>query len=82
MKSNRIISSLLHLKALVRLQPENIQNKFNIANAFSRLKQYALAIQALESMRIQFPDNKNISTRLAEAYYRINDFAQAIEQYR
>ena len=82
LKSNRIISSLLHLKALVRLQPENIQNKFNIANAFSRLKQYALAIQALESMRIQFPDNKNISTRLAEAYYRINDFAQAIEQYR
>ena len=82
LKSNRIISSLLHLKALVRLQPENIQNKFNIANAFSRLKQYALAIQTLESMRIQFPDNKNISARLAEAYYRINDFAQATEQYR
>ena len=82
LKSNRIISSLLHLKTLVRLQPENIQNKFNIANAFSRLKQYPLAIQTLESMRIQFPGNKNISARLAEAYYRINDFAHATEQYR
>jgi len=82
LKSNRIISSLLHLKILARLQPENIQNKINIVNAFNGLKQYPLAIQTLESMKIQFPGNKKILVRLAEAYYRIKDFAHATEQYR
>jgi regulator of sirC expression with transglutaminase-like and TPR domain len=44
LKSNRITSSLLHLKVLAKLQPESIQNKINIANAFGRLGQHALSI--------------------------------------
>ncbi|MBT6718837.1 MAG: SUMF1/EgtB/PvdO family nonheme iron enzyme, partial [Nitrospina sp.] len=82
LKKNRIISSLLHLKALAKLQPESIQNKINVANAFARLEQHALAIQTLKSMQRQFPGNEKIHAGLAESYYRMNNFTQAIEQYR
>lgn len=82
LKNNRIISSLLHLKALARLQPESIQNKINIATAFGRLGQHSLAIQTLQSMKSQFPGNEKIHAGLAEAYYRMNDFPKATEEYR
>ncbi|MZG52848.1 MAG: SUMF1/EgtB/PvdO family nonheme iron enzyme [Nitrospinae bacterium] len=82
LKKNRIISSLLHLKALAKLQPESLQNKINISKAFSRLGQHSVAIQTLESLKGQFPGDERIHAALAEAYYRSNDFAHATEQYR
>ena len=82
LKKNRIISSLLHLKALAKLQPESLQNKINISKAFSRLGQHSVAIQTLESLKGQFPGDERIHAGLAEAYYRSNDFAHATEQYR
>jgi formylglycine-generating enzyme required for sulfatase activity/regulator of sirC expression with transglutaminase-like and TPR domain len=82
LKSNRITSSLLHLKALGKLQPESIQNKINIANAFGRLGQHALSIQTLKDIQKLSPGNKKVHAGLAEAFYRMNDFPHAIEQYR
>jgi len=82
LKSNRITSSLLHLKALAKLQPESIQNKINIANAFGRLGQQALTIQTLIDIQKQSPGNPKVHAGLAEAYYRMDDFSHAIEQYR
>ena len=82
LKSNRITSSLLHLKVLAKLQPESIQNKINIANAFGRLGQHALSIQTLKDIQKQSPGNKKVHAGLAEAFYRMDDFPHAIEQYR
>ena len=82
LKNNRIISSLLHLKILARLQPNSIQNKINIANAFGRLGQHALAIQTLNKIQKKSPGNIKIHAGLAEAFYHISDFPRAIEQYR
>jgi formylglycine-generating enzyme required for sulfatase activity/regulator of sirC expression with transglutaminase-like and TPR domain len=82
LKSNRITSSLLHLKALGKLQPESIQNKINIANAFGRLGQHAMSIQTLKEIQKQSPGNKMVHAGLAEAFYHMDDFPHAIEQYR
>ena len=60
LKNNRIISSLLHLKFLAKLQPQILQNKINIAKAFNRLKLHPLAIQTLESLKQKLNiSNKN-----------------------
>jgi formylglycine-generating enzyme required for sulfatase activity/regulator of sirC expression with transglutaminase-like and TPR domain len=82
LKSNRITSSLLHLKALAKLQPESIQNKINIANAFGRLGQHALSIQTLKEIQKQSPGNKKVLAGLAETFYHMGDFPHAIEQHR
>ena len=82
LNSNRITSSLLHLKILSKLQPDSIQNKINIAKAFGRLGQHRLAIQTLKDVQKQSPDNPKIHEELAEAFYRMEDFPRALEQYR
>ena len=82
LKNNRIISSLLHLKLLAKLQPQILQNKINIAKAFNRLKLHPLAIQTLESLKQKFTGDERIHAGLAETYYRMNDFSHATEQYR
>nr|MBC8282678.1 tetratricopeptide repeat protein [Nitrospinota bacterium] len=79
LKRNQLISSLLHLKVLAKLQPESIQNKINIANAFGRLGQHPLALQTFKAILNQHPDNEKIHAGLAETYYRMNDFPHAIE---
>ena len=82
LNKNKLISSLLHLKVLAKLQPENIQNKINIANAFRKLGQHPLALQTFKAILNRYPDNEKIHSGLAETYYRMNDFPHAIEQYR
>lgn len=82
LKRKQLIPSLLHLKVLAKLQPQSIQNKINIADAFGRLGQRLLALQTFKGMLNQYPDNKEIHSGLAETYYRMNDFPHAIEQYQ
>ena len=82
LKNNRIISSLLHLKVLAKLQPQSLQNKINIAKAFNRLRLYPLAIQTFESLKQKFIGDERIHAGLAETYYRMKDFSHATEQYR
>jgi len=82
LNKKKLISSLLHLKILAKMQPENIQNKINIANAFGKLGQHPLAVQAFKAILNRYPDNEKIHSGLAETYYRMDDFPHAIEQYR
>ena len=82
LNKQNLISSLLHLKLLAKLQPENIQNKINIANAFGKLGQHHLALQSFKSLLNRYPRNVVIQSGLAETYYRMNDLNHAIEQYR
>jgi formylglycine-generating enzyme required for sulfatase activity/regulator of sirC expression with transglutaminase-like and TPR domain len=80
--NKRLTSSLLHLKLLARIQPGNLQNHLNIASTYGRMGQQALALETLINVQRQFQNAPEIHEGLAEAYYRMEDFQRAIEQYR
>ncbi len=82
LQDNRIFSSLLHLKILAQIQPMNLQNHLNIVSAYGKMEQQKLVIETLENAQAQFPGHPEIHEGLAEAYYRMENFHQAIVQYR
>ncbi len=74
--------ALLHLKILAKIDPRNFQTQIAIGRVYLRMGQHPLALETFTQLRTQYPDKKEVLQPLAETFYRIKDFDQAILLYR
>jgi len=74
--------ALLHLKKLAEIDPRNFHTQIAIGRVYLRVGQHSLALETFNHLRTQYPGKKEVLQPLAETYYRMQDFDQAILLYR
>ena len=81
LRQKKYASALLHLKIMKRLQPGRLQTELNIGTVLMEMGQADLALKYLEELQSRFPQAIQINQRMAEVYYRKQDYQKAIVQY-
>jgi len=80
----RLAQAVVHLKEVVRLQPNSSQAHYLLALIYSSQKKYGLAADEyeliLKTASKNNPDNTEIYSYLAQLYYSLHKYSQAIEQ--
>ncbi len=82
MARRQYFGALLHLNKLTEIDPRNFQARIAIGRIYLRMGQHPLALATFKGLRNQYPGKAEVLQPLAETFYRMEDFDQAIELYR
>ena len=82
LEKRQYVGALLHLKKLAEIDPRNFHTQIAIGRVYLRVGQNSLALETFTRLRTQYPGKKEVLQPLAETFYRMKDFDQAIQLYR
>ena len=81
MQQRKMVSALLHLKLLNRIQPGQLRIQLDIGTMILEMGQADLALHHFESLQRRHPQVIEVNQRIAEAYFKQKDYPKAIVQY-
>ncbi len=80
MEKENWTNALIHLKALVELEPQNPGHRLRVGHLYLRMDQPEVALQWLMETQRVFPLTLDVNELIAEAHYRLKQYPGAVAQ--